>query len=465
MTQHTELARRAVASGTLGAVATGARPAAAIGTATLLQGGNAFDAAVAAALAETVLLPSKCGLAGDVVVLHLGPDADRPTSLLSIGRAPARLYQAAAAGGWARSVTGPLSVGVPGAPAGYAALAARGRLGLATLARPAIDLARRGFSWSPINHRLVAESLDVLTTWQPEGTRYSPAGGPIPLGSRVRLPGLADVLTEFARRGADLFTGALGERISAYVAGHGGVLEPADLRPVPPLETPAGHALIEGTEVWATPAPTYGPALLEALAAGSAPEAVKAALAGLRAPADRPSALVDGTSTIAAADAEGNLVVLVHSNSFPRYGSGLVVPGLDLVLSNRAGRGFTFLPDHPNAPHPGSRPPTTLHAWGARDASGGWVLGATPGGEQQVPWNTQVLQHLLRPAPDFAPAALGAALASPRWEFTAEGDLLREGSQLAEFGARSSHTIVRREADGTLVAAADPRQDAAAVAL
>ena len=76
-----------------------------------------------------------------------------------------------------------------------------------------------------------------------------------------------------------------------------------------------------------------------------------------------------------------------------------------------------------------------------------------------------MLERLLRPAPDFAPAALGAALASPRWEFTADGDLLREGSQLAEFGARSSHTIVRREADGTLVAAADPRQDAAAVAL
>ncbi|ROO86649.1 gamma-glutamyltranspeptidase/glutathione hydrolase [Actinocorallia herbida] len=469
MTQHTELARRAVASGTLGAVAAGARPAAAIGTAILLQGGNAYDAAVAAALAETVLLPSKCGPAGDVVALHLGADADRPASLISVGKAPARLYGAAEATGWAPCVTGPLSVGVPGAPAGYSALAARGRLGLAALTRPAIDLARRGIIWSSVNRRLVAESLDVLTEWQPQGTRYSPTDGPLPLGSRVRLPGLADVLTEFADRGAELFTGALGERVVAYVTGHGGVVEPADLRPVPPLETPAGHAPIDGTDVWATPAPTYGPALLAALAEGGAPEAVRAALAGLRAPTGLPPALVDGTSTVAAADAEGNLVVLVHSNSFPRYGSGLVVPGLDLVLSNRAGRGFTFLPGHPNAPLPGSRPPTTLHAWAAKDSSGAWVLGATPGGEQQVPWNTQTLRRLLDLppdlAPDLAPAALATALAAPRWEFTASGDLLREGDRLPEFGARSAHTIVRRDADGTLTAVADPRQDTAAVAL
>jgi gamma-glutamyltranspeptidase/glutathione hydrolase len=237
----------------------------------------------------------------------------------------------------------------------------------------------------------------------------------------------------------------------------------SDLEPVAPLETSPEHAHSAGTQLWATPAPTYGPALLEALGNGAAPEAVKAALLALRAPTGRPAALVDGTSTVAAADAEGNLVVLVHSNSFPRYGSGLVVPGLDLVLSNRAGRGFTFAPGHPNAPHPGTRPPTTLHAWGARDADGSWLLGATPGGEQQVPWNTQVLEQLL--ATGFGPAELGPALASPRWEFGPDGELIREGTELGEYGARSSHTIVRRQADGLLTAAADPRQDAAAVAL
>ena len=463
MTQNTELARRAVASGTLGAVVTGARPAAAIGTAMLLQGGNAFDAALAAALAETVLLPSKCGLAGDLVALHLGPGSDRPAPVVSIGRAPVRLYQAAEDSGWARSVTGPLSVGVPGAPAGYAALAARGRLGLTALAQPAIDLANRGFTWSAMNHRLVAESLDGLERWQPDGTRYSPREGPLALGSQVRLPGLAELLTEFVRRGADLFTGALGEQICGYVTQKGGVLEMSDLQPVAPLETAPEHARLADTELWATPAPTYGPALLEALGKGAAPETVKAALTALRAPTGRPPALVDGTSTVAAADAEGNLVVLVHSNSFPRYGSGLVVPGLDLVLSNRAGRGFTFAPGHPNAPYPGTRPPTTLHAWGARAADGSWLLGATPGGEQQVPWNSQVLDQLLTTG--FTPADLGAALASPRWEFGKDGELLREGTELEEFGARSSHTIVRRQADGTLTAAADPRQDASAVAL
>ena len=65
---------------------------------------------------------------------------------------------------------------------------------------------------------------------------------------------------------------------------------------------------------------------------------------------------------VSAADGEGNVVVVVHSNSFPPIGSGIVVPDYDLVLANRAGRGFTPT-GHPNFPNAGRRPATTLHAW------------------------------------------------------------------------------------------------------
>src|SRR5690606_6447461 len=78
---------------------------------------------------------------------------------------------------------------------------------------------------------------------------------------------------------------------------------------------------------------------------------------------DRRSNTGGGTSMISAADAEGSVVTLIHSNSFPRFGSGLVVPQYDLVLNNRAGRGFTGEIGHPNFPRPGQRPLTTLHAW------------------------------------------------------------------------------------------------------
>src|SRR3546814_16859272 len=49
-----------------------------------------------------------------------------------------------------------------------------------------------------------------------------------------------------------------------------------------------------------------------------------------------------GTSVVTAADGEGNRVVVVHSNSFPPYGSGVVVSEYDLVLNNRPGRGFAL---------------------------------------------------------------------------------------------------------------------------
>lgn len=165
---------------------------------------------------------------------------------------------------------------------------------------------------------------------------------------------------------------------------------------------------------------------------------------------------------MSAADADGNAVVIVHSNSFPRYGSGLVLPGDDLVLANRAGRGFTFEEGHPNAPRPGQRPLTTLHAWALKDATRSWVLGATPGGAQQVPWNVQVIDQLTHPGLLDGPARMGTAVTAPKWEISERG-VLREGVELPPLGARSAHTLVRLGPD-LVSAAADPRWDATAVA-
>jgi len=150
-----------------------------------------------------------------------------------------------------------------------------------------------------------------------------------------------------------------------------------------------------------------------------------------------------GTSVVGAADADGNTVVIVHSNSFPRYGSGIVVPDYDLVVSNRAGRGFSAVEGHPNFPASGRRPATTLHAWAfdCRDgADGSVMLGATHGGENQMPWNAQVLSRLL------AGESPAMAMLAPLWrvgtsddELTVESDL-SDGDKrdLAAAGARCS---------------------------
>ncbi|MBT0768514.1 gamma-glutamyltransferase [Kineosporia sp. J2-2] len=456
------LARRAVATGTLGAVAAGSRTAAGIGLATLLGGGNAFDAAVAACLAETVALPSKCGLAGDVVALYLRAGDTTPTSLVALGGAAAGLHDAAAARDWDVPATGGLAVGVPGAPAGYDRLAALGRLGRVRLTEPARALAGRGIVWSALSAHLAHEARHLLAEHQPGGTVYSPATGPIPAGTGLPLPAMARLLAEYAQHGAQLFGGRVGEAVVRRVAAAGGVLTLADLAPVTVDETLAHSVHTSAGPLWATNAPTYGRALTEVFAGQdvtrTGPDRVRDVLArqarGGLAPAG------EGTSTVAAADAEGNAVVVVHSNSFPQFGSGLVVEDYDLVLSNRAGRGFAFEQGHPNAPVPGRRPLTTLHAWAARHTAG-WLLGATPGGEQQVPWNTALLGALLPTG--RGESDLGEALITPRWQLGADGTVTREGEGLPEFGARSSHVIVR-SAPGRAAAAADPRWDGAAVA-
>lgn len=474
----TLLARRAVATGTLGAVAAGARTAAAIGTAVLLRGGNAVDAAVAAALAETVLLPPKCGLGGDLVALVLPAGERVPRALLAIGPAAAGLADLAEQRGWEVPPTGGPSVGVPGAAAGYAALAALGRLPLAELAGPAIALAERGVPWSAVCARLAGEADDLLRSTQPEGCVYRPAARPLALGTRLRLPGLARVLREFVDRGPALFTGELGDRVLEHVAAHGGVLTADDIADVPVEWTEPAAARVAGRTVWATPDPTYGPALLGALANSAGPPGpadVQAALTRLH--GTRRSALAGGTSAVAAVDGEGTAVVVVHSTSWPQFGSGLVVPGLDLVLGNRAGRGFTFEPGHPNAPAPGRRPRTTLHAWGLADRSGrARLLGATPGGEQQVPWNAQLVGRLLAAGvPDagavVTDAEIGAGLTARRWALDAAGRVAGEVSEATAWSARSSHVVVRTaggpeegELAGVVSAAADPRLDGAAVA-
>src|SRR3546814_21014374 len=75
------------------AAVSAAVPAAAdVGLQVLKDGGNAFDAAVAAALVETVWLPMKCGLAGDVVAL-LQRAGGPVEALLAIRRGPLALHQ------------------------------------------------------------------------------------------------------------------------------------------------------------------------------------------------------------------------------------------------------------------------------------------------------------------------------------------------------------------------------------
>jgi gamma-glutamyltranspeptidase / glutathione hydrolase len=439
------VAERCTARGVIGAVATVAPVAAHVGVEVLRDGGNAFDAAVAAALAETVLQPPKCGLAGDLVAICRRADGDM-RALVSIGGAAQGLADAVRRTG-RLPPTGALSAGVPGAPAGYAALAECGRLGLSRLLAPASELALGGFVWSRVVDVLTREAQDLLRRENPDGCVFLPDGAPPAGGSVVRLPGLARLLDHYAEAGAELFAGEPGRALCAEVSRRGGVLTEADLRQATASWCDPAEVVVGGTRLYATPGPTHGPSLLDAVQQAGAGASASDVWPTVRSvtqarreslgdvPADR------GTSVVAAGDGDGNAVVIVHSNSFPQYGSGIVVQDYDLVVSNRAGRGFSAVSGHPNFPAAGKRPATTLHAWGLDpgDRHGSsLILGATHGGENQMPWNAQLIVRILAGMP---PAQ---AMLAPLWQggtaddaLTVERDLPDDDKRaLAAAGAR-----------------------------
>ncbi len=239
----------------------------------------------------------------------------------------------------------------------------------------------------------------------------------------MRLPGLAAALTSLVELGVGFLAGPVGDAIVATVTDRGGVLEHTDLATARAEWTECAELRDGLRTVFATPAPTHGPTLLAAVKAaapGDDPatqyERVLAAIARQRDVLADPS----GTSIVSAADRDGNAVVVVHSNSYPRYGSGLVVADYDLVLANRAGRGFNPDPGHPNFPTAGQRPATTLHAWMTATDDGQAFLGGTPGGDNQVPWNAQLLQGIID-----GETLPGVLVTSPRWEWVPADDGVR----------------------------------------
>jgi gamma-glutamyltranspeptidase/glutathione hydrolase len=440
------MARQCEGRGAHGVVCAAAPLAAQAGAAVLREGGNAFDAVVAMALAEGVLLPPKCGLGGDLVALvvtarHRRPGPS-PEALVAVGGAARGLAAVASGGRW-RDV-GPASVGPPAGPAGYLALAERGRLPLERLARPALELARDGFPWAEVCADLSRQSLALLREMNPDGCVYLPRDEPIVSGSIVRLPGLADAIDSFVAHRDAFLAGPVGDAIVREVRRRGGVLDREDLEFASARWSACAEGMTAGRAVWATPAPTHGPALLEAIAdavPGESPASVYRRVSAAIERRFERVAEAAGTSMVSAVDADGTSVTVVHSNSYPRFGSGIVVRDFDLVLANRAGRGFTPEPGHPNFPVPGRRPVTTLHAWAVAGDDGlPRFLGGTPGGDNQLPWNAQTLAQIVSGVTDP-----GELVVSPRWERTP-----RDGGVRAEAGLSSTDVDELRDAAGRL---------------
>lgn len=221
--------------------------AAEAGRAVLRRGGNAFDAAVAAAFVQTVTDPQMCGVAG-MGVAHLRTGADGKHHLLSFY---ARFGSKATPDMWADRVRegyveghpnqiGYQAIMTPGTVAGLGEIHRRfGSLPWAELVQPAVEIARQGIpvytyieeffhypmpAYGPTQKERFAATPEMARIWlRPDGSFRS-------VGEQLDNPDMAETLAAIAAGGPDEFyRGELGKRIAADLEANGALVTAEDL--------------------------------------------------------------------------------------------------------------------------------------------------------------------------------------------------------------------------------------------
>jgi len=263
----------APAEGWRGMVVTAEAHATRAGVEMLRSGGNAVDAAVAAAFTLGVTEPYHSGLGGGGFLLIRLADG-RAFALDARETAPARatpdLFVKPGVPADASRV-GPLAVATPGLVAGLSeALARFGTKSLPEVLAPAIRLAEEGFPISP-RHARVLEFVARMGLRErfpgTAGIQLPPAGQPIPAGWRLVQPELARTLRTLAREGPDAFyRGGIAKAIAAEIERRGGLLSLDDLDAYRTKWREPLQGSYRGYDVLSFPPPSSGGvALLEML--------------------------------------------------------------------------------------------------------------------------------------------------------------------------------------------------------
>ncbi|MEZ5489386.1 MAG: gamma-glutamyltransferase family protein [Gammaproteobacteria bacterium] len=399
-----------------GMVATSDPLAAQAGLEILQNGGNAIDAAVAAAAVLDVTSQNDTGLAGDLFALVWSARDKKLYALNSAGWAPA---------GWTPEFfrdelglsrvpgNGVNAATVPGAVSGYDALLTRfGTLGFQETLERAARLAEEGWGQAERRHSDLTSVREKLRGDPDSAAVFLNDGEVPPLYSVIRNPGLADALRLLQEQGREAFySGPIADAIVAKVQSEGGVMTHADLAEfesewVDPITTN-----YHGYDIFQLPPPGQGFAALEMLnilevcapvhginLADLGPsnpdywhfmvEAKKLAYSDLQAyngdpkfsevPLDQllsksyagslcnridmnrasepaiTGGLDGGTIYLTTADRWGNMVSFIHS-IFSVYGSGATIPPYGMILHNR-GVAFSLDENHPNVVAPRKRP-------------------------------------------------------------------------------------------------------------
>lgn len=238
--------------------------ASAAGMEILKRGGNAVDAAIATALALSVVDQASSGLGGGGFMLIYSAKENKAFALDFRETAPAavrrELYMQAGQPLPQASLTGGLAVAVPGEVAGLLEAQRRfGSLSMEMLAAPAIKLASDGFPVDATLRTAIQRQQAAMRRFPELSRIFSPDGDPPSIGTIIRQPELAETLRAVAKNGAAAFySGRIAHAIVETVQKHGGVLDGADLKSYRPVWREPLMGAYRDRKVIAMPPPSSG---------------------------------------------------------------------------------------------------------------------------------------------------------------------------------------------------------------
>lgn len=489
-------------------------------------GGNALDAAIAAAAVLAVVEPQSTGVGGDLFCLYAPANSGKVIALNGSGRTPAALSLDALAtqGLTSYEASSVHSITVPGGISGWEMLAkAHGRKGLDELLQPAIRFAEDGYVVAP---RVAADWAEAEAKLKLNGADiFLPNGAAPPPGTLMRNSQLAATLRAIAKDGAKAFyTGPIAAKIVADLRARGGFHTEedfADGQSVAEFVTPLSYGFAEH-EVWECPPNGSGiialmlMAIMDGFSPGTDPldplrlhRHVEAArlvyrdrdafvgdagfsnvpvqhllsdsyISGLRglisddhALQTLPAAgsLHKDTVYVSVVDSDGNCCSFINS-LFQSFGSGIVAGDTGVAMHNR-GFSFSMQPGHPNEVAPRKRPMhTIMPAMAFKDGKPEIVFGVM-GGQYQPMGQSWVLANMLHYGMDPQ-----AALDLPRLfpfagklevergiSAAARAALAAKGHDLMDANApHGGGQVIRIDRSrGVLIGGSDPRKDGCAL--
>jgi len=505
-------------------VATSQPLAAQAGLQMLYRGGNAVDAALAAAITLTVVEPTSNGIGSDLFAILW--DGKKLHGLNASGRSPAGWTPDRFKGKAAMPIHGWDSVTVPGCVSAWADLSAKfGKLPFEQLFEFAIKYARESYMVSPITALSWARQAPNFKDFSEFSWTFLPKDRAPYAGERFYCPQQAETLEEIAAtKGESFYRGTLAERIALASASDDGAMTTADLaehrnewvdtisidyrgyrlHEIPPnghgIASLTALGILSHFDVSSHPADSADSIHLqiEAMKLGfadawkhvSEPATMQTTVEEMLDSAylAKRSKLIDmkraqqptsgipkdgGTVYLTTADESGMMVSLIQSN-YMGFGSGVVVPGTGISLQNR-GAGFKLVPGHANEVGPRKRPyHTIIPGFLTRDGQPVMSFGVM-GGMMQPQGHLQMIVRLV----DYHQNPQ-ACTDAPRWivnpDYTicvedrmpgsVTEELVKRGHKIVPpevpmFGFGGAQLIHRHE-DGYL-AASDHRKDGCAI--